>query len=92
MASHIVLTSHPRGPGAQAMPPVRWGAPSVAERGEREARLVVRGQSEPSLELTSLVASIVRAGLRSIPGTHAEVSLTACAALGDACDVLRVRW
>lgn len=68
------------------------GTPSVAERGEREARLVVRGQSEPSLELTSLVASIVRAGLRSIPGTHAEVSLTACAALGDACDVLRVRW
>lgn len=68
------------------------GTPSVAEREERSARLVVRGQSEPSLEITSLVAAIVRAGLGSIPGTRAAVSITASAALGDACDVLRVHW
>lgn len=68
------------------------GTPIVAEREERSARLMVRGQSEPSLEVTSLVAAMLRAGLRSAVGAHAEASVTAAQALGDACDVIRVRW
>ena len=31
---HIRLTSHPGNPGAvAAVPPIRWGAPTAAERG-----------------------------------------------------------
>ncbi|MBL8446865.1 MAG: GTP cyclohydrolase II [Zoogloeaceae bacterium] len=44
MASHIVLTSHPRGRGAQAMPPIQWGAPSAAERGP-----LVAGLASPAM-------------------------------------------
>jgi GTP cyclohydrolase II len=43
MASHIVLTSHPRGPRAGSAPAVRWGAASAAERGP-----LVAGLAEPA--------------------------------------------
>lgn len=43
MASHIVLTSHPRGPGSRPVPAVRWGAATAVERGP-----LVGGLAEPA--------------------------------------------
>ena len=39
MASHIVLTSHPRGAGSRQAPAVRWGATSATARGPLVAGL-----------------------------------------------------
>lgn len=44
MASHIVLTSHPRGPRARPVPAVEWGAASAEARGP-----LVAGLAEPGL-------------------------------------------
>lgn len=33
MASHIVLTSHPRASRGRTVPTIQWGAASAAERG-----------------------------------------------------------
>jgi GTP cyclohydrolase II len=42
--AHIVLTSHPRGAGSRAVPPVMWGAASAEERGP-----LVAGLAEPGM-------------------------------------------
>ncbi len=44
MASHIVLTSHPRGAGGKQVSAVNWGAASAAARGP-----LVAGLAEPAL-------------------------------------------
>ena len=44
MASHIVLTSHPRGAGSRQAPAVRWGATSATARGP-----LVAGLAEPAM-------------------------------------------
>lgn len=44
MASHIVLTSHPRGSGGKQVSAVNWGAASAAARGP-----LVAGLAEPAL-------------------------------------------
>lgn len=72
---------------------IQWqGTPSVADREDRSARLTVRFQTEPSLEVTGFVAALLRGALRSLGASEAEVSVAAAEALGDQADVLRVRW
>ncbi len=44
MASHIVLTSHPRGSGSRQAPAVDWGASSAVARGP-----LVAGLAEPAM-------------------------------------------
>ena len=44
MASHIVLTSHPRGSGSRQAPAVDWGATSAVARGP-----LVAGLAEPAM-------------------------------------------
>ncbi|MBW8828257.1 MAG: GTP cyclohydrolase II [Burkholderiales bacterium] len=43
-ARHIRLTSHPGQQGATGAPPIRWGAPTAAERGPIVGTTVSRGQ------------------------------------------------
>lgn len=72
---------------------VQWqGMPSVEGREERSARLIVRYQTEPQLEVSGFVAALLRAALRSVGAREAEVSITAAEALGDQADVYRARW
>jgi serine/threonine-protein kinase len=70
----------------------RRGRASVHARQDGSARLVITEQEGPSLEVSGLVAAIVRALLRRTSGPRADVSVLACAALGDATDVFSVRW
>jgi hypothetical protein len=44
MASHIVLTSHPRGAGSRQAPAIDWGASSAVARGP-----LVAGLAEPAM-------------------------------------------
>ncbi|MDQ3035882.1 MAG: hypothetical protein M3Y87_25995 [Myxococcota bacterium] len=68
------------------------GTPLHLERGPSSARLAVRAQQEPSLELSGFVAGLLRAAIRSTGVRHSEVMLTACQALGDAVDIYGVSW
>lgn len=68
------------------------GQPSQIERGPRSARLAVRGQVEPSLELSGFVAGLLRAAIRNTGVRRSEVMLTSCQALGDAVDIYGVSW
>lgn len=70
----------------------RQGRAQVTEPTRGSARLVIREQTEPSLELTGFVAGLLRGALRTTGATQHEVLVTACEALGDAADVLSVSW
>ena len=70
----------------------RQGSPSIAERGMRGARLTVRDQAQPSLELSGFVAGLLRAAIRQSGVRECEVALISCEALGDALDSYQVRW
>jgi serine/threonine-protein kinase len=68
------------------------GTPVPLERNAASARLAVRGQVEPSLELSGFVAGLLRAAIRNTGVRHSEVFLTASQALGDAVDIYGVSW
>ena len=68
------------------------GTALTIERHDGSARLAVRGQIEPSLELSGFVAGLLRAAIRNTGVRHSEVMLTACQALGDAVDIYGVSW
>lgn len=70
----------------------RQGTPSIVERGPQTARLAVRDQAHPSLELSGFVAGLLRAAIRQTGVRECEVALISCEALGDAQDSYRVRW
>lgn len=70
----------------------RQGSVVVLERGRNAARIAVRGQVEPSLELCAVVAGMVRGCLRMGGQEQAEVYSTACQALGDAACVYGLSW
>lgn len=70
----------------------RRGRASVQAREERRAKLVVQRQHGPSLEVSALVAALIRALVRSSVGPRGDVSVLGCAALGDEGDVFEVRW
>ncbi len=69
----------------------RQGDVVMLERGPGTARIAVRGQVEPSLELCALVAGLLRGTLRE-GGDGTEVYTTACQALGDVACVVGVSW
>ena len=73
----------------------RQGRAKVLEHEPKSALLAVRSQVEPSLELSALVAGLLRGVLRDNAGsgqTEAEVQITACEALGDAATIFRLGW
>jgi hypothetical protein len=67
------------------------GEVSILERGDRFARVAVRSESIPSLELCALLAGLLRGQLRTICATG-EVSAVASQALGDAADIFVLTW
>ncbi len=72
----------------------RQGLPKVLEHRQGFATLSVRSQVEPSLELSALVAGVLRGLLRgraSLP-TAGDVEVVACEALGDNATLFRVRY
>jgi len=70
----------------------RQGEVVLLDRNSGTARLAIRGQVEPSLELCAVMAGLVREGLRVAGATRAEVYTTACQALGDAACIYGVSW
>jgi serine/threonine-protein kinase len=70
----------------------RQGRAVVQARHDESARIVIVEQAGPSLELSGLFAALVRALLRRAAGERVDVSVLACSALGDAADVLALRW
>ena len=70
----------------------RQGEVVVLDTNRGSARLAVRGQVEPSLELCAVMAGLVRQGLRGAGASRAEVHTTACQALGDVACVYGVTW
>lgn len=70
----------------------RQGSVVVLERGRTSARVAIRGQLEPSLELCAVVAGLLRGCLRMGGHDQAEVYTTACQALGDAACVYGLSW
>ncbi len=70
----------------------RQGTASVVDREGSTARLVVRYQTEPQLEVSGFIAALLRAALRSVGAREAEVAIMAVEALGDRADTYRVSW
>lgn len=64
----------------------RHGEVRVLDRKARSARLEVRGQVEPTLELLALLLGLMRAEIRAFED-EGEVHLSACHAVGDTADV-----
>lgn len=69
----------------------RHGEVVVLDRTVHGARIAIRDQLEPSLELCAVMAGLLRAQLRSL-SRAAEVSTLACQALGDAADIFVLSW
>jgi serine/threonine protein kinase len=77
--------------------PVIWS--SISRHGEvatlehlgNSARIAIRGQVQPSLEVCAVVAGMVRAQLRALV-PRAELNTIASQALGDAADVFVLSW
>ena len=69
----------------------RHGEVVVLERKAQGARLGVRAQVEPSLELCAVMAGLLRAQIRAT-GSEGEVNTVACQALGDAADIFVLSW
>jgi serine/threonine protein kinase len=69
----------------------REGTAHVLDHDGARAKLAIEGHA-PSLEITGLTAGILRAALREAGAPNAEVSIIACAALGDLRDVFVASW
>ena len=69
----------------------RHGEVVVLERKPRGARLAVRAQVEPSLELCAVMAGLLRAQIRAV-SREGEVNTVASQALGDAADIFVLSW
>ncbi|MFT3921227.1 MAG: protein kinase [Myxococcales bacterium] len=69
----------------------RHGEVAVLERKPQAARIAVRAQVEPSLELCAVMAGLLRAQLRAV-AQEAEVNTVASQSLGDAADVFVLSW
>jgi hypothetical protein len=70
---------------------VREGEVSFTEQSGGSARVTVRGQSLPSLELSALFAGLLRGQLRLLQG-DSELNWSASEALGDGADVYVMTW
>jgi serine/threonine protein kinase len=69
----------------------RHGEVVIMEHLATSARIGIRAQVEPCLEVCAVVAGMVRGQLRAL-ARSAEVHVTASQALGDAADVFVLTW
>lgn len=69
----------------------RDGEVVIAEQRCGTARLSLRGQPAPELELSALFAGLLRGQLRALSAT-AEVNMVAAEALGDGADLYVLSW
>jgi hypothetical protein len=69
----------------------RHGEVVITERSENGARIAIRAQTAPSLELCAVMAGLLRAQLRALCA-EGEVSTIASQALGDAADIFVLSW
>lgn len=70
----------------------RSGRAAVRRLKPGEARLSVRAQLTPSLELAGFTAGLIREALRRTGAREAKVTLISSEALGDAQDLYGVTW
>jgi len=70
----------------------RQGKGEVLDAAPGEARLAVRGQVLPILELTALAAGILRGILEQVEAPTPRVRVPTCEALGDEATIFRLRW
>jgi hypothetical protein len=68
------------------------GKPEILESSSDGATLSVRRQVEPSLELSALVAGVLRGLLRAEPPHRGEVEVVSCEALGDSETLFRLSF
>lgn len=71
---------------------MRQGEVVLLERGRTSARVAVRRQVDPSLELCAAMAGLLRGALREGGTERLEVHTTACQALGDTACIYGIRW
>jgi hypothetical protein len=69
----------------------RHGEVVVLERDQSSARVAIRAQTRPSLEVCAVFAGLLRAQLRLL-AEPCEVSTIASQALGDAADIFVLSW
>jgi serine/threonine-protein kinase len=69
----------------------RQGEVVIVERLDDSARVAVRNQVEPSLEVTAVMAGLLRAMMRHL-SREGEVSVVASQAVGDPADIFVLRW
>jgi hypothetical protein len=69
----------------------RQGELVVLERQAQGARIGVRAQPEPTLELCAVLAGLLRAALRSLTA-EGNVNTVACQLLGDTADIFALSW
>lgn len=69
----------------------RHGDVVVLERSKGSARVAIRAQTAPSLEVCAVVAGLLRAQLRALD-ERCDVSTIASQALGDAADLFVLSW
>jgi len=69
----------------------RHGEVVVIERTLTSARVAIRAQTAPSLEVCAVVAGLLRAQLRTL-SEECAVSTVASQALGDAADIFVLSW
>jgi serine/threonine-protein kinase len=70
----------------------RQGRVANLERGSRRARLIVRDQVQPSLELCALVAGVLRGTMTMSGARGVVVQTAACQALGDSACAFAIVW
>ena len=63
----------------------------LLERSKGSARVAIRAQTAPSLEVCAVVAGLLRAQLRALD-ERCDVSTIASQALGDAADLFVLSW
>ena len=70
----------------------RDGRARVHRLAERSVRLMVQDQTTPSLELSGLLAGLLREAMRQAGAREVEVLLLSAQALGDGADIFGVEW
>ncbi len=70
----------------------RQGRVASVDRSARRARILVRDQVQPSLELCALVAGVLRGTLRESGAERVVVHTSACQALGDTVCAFALTW
>lgn len=70
----------------------RQGEGEVLDVAPGHARLAVRGQVLPTIELTALAAGVLGGILEQVEAPHPRIRVPTCEALGDEATIFRLRW